>query len=256
MIATYKRDPRIMSAVLTLLMLAALLVTLAGPAHANHGDRGLELSPEIVTYDIGQVATIAATLDAAADAESGVINIDFENENGANDPDNSTSRRSPDFSCNIDVGASSCSITYTGTESGSAPIRGWVDEDKIQSSDDSDVDEGRFASPTTDCEQAGDPATACDPNPTNGAPDPGTGCGFQVAEPDCTDLISVRFNRPGAVATTLDCDDSGDPDTEREAKASDSDDAISGEHYRCVVENQFGEGLNDVQVNGENENGI
>jgi hypothetical protein len=244
-----------MAVVSALLMLAALAVPLAGTAIANHAGRTLEVSPEDSVYDINQVATLTANLSSAADAASGVINIDFENENGANDPDKSTSRRSPDYTCNVEVGASSCSISYTGTESGNAAIRAWVDEDKVQSTDDSDVDEGRFAGPD-DCDQTGDPAAACAPSPSNGPPDPGTGCGLQVAEPDCTDLVRVRFTRPGEVATTLDCDDSGGEDTEREAKASDSDDMISGEQFRCVVQNQFGEGMNDVQVNGENESGV
>lgn len=253
---TRKRDRRILSLLTALAAIAAMLVPF-GAAQASHGDRTLELAPEVGTYDIGQVATVTAYLSSPTDATSGVVNIDFENENGSNDPDNGTSRRSPDYSCNVEVGASSCSFTITGTESGNAAIRGWVDEDKIQSTDDSDADEGRFAGPD-DCAQTGDAASSCMPNPTNGPPDPGVGCPaqLQVGEPDCTDVVSVRFNRPGEVATTLDCDDSGEPDTERESKSSSTDDAVSGETYRCVVANQFGEGMNDVQVNGENENGI
>ena len=99
-----------------LLALIALVVPMAGLAVANHGTRTLQLTPETDDNPVGTTHTVTATLDAAADATSGTIEIDFE-VNGPGDPDtpDAYSPASPDFTCDIASGNSSCSISYSST---------------------------------------------------------------------------------------------------------------------------------------------
>ncbi|MEA2460402.1 MAG: hypothetical protein QOH90_579, partial [Actinomycetota bacterium] len=255
---TRRRDPRIISGFTALVTLAALFLPLGNVAQANHGTRTLELTPETSTSNpVGTTVTVTAVLSQAADATSGTINIDFEVEGGPNDiSHDGTTRRSPDYTCDIPSGSTSCTISILGNVKGNEQIRGWIDHDQVESTDNSDTDEERFSSVMTDCSQAQDNPDACDPTSTGTNPTPGTGCGSlpSPAEPDCTDVIRIGFSNPASVATSLDCDDSGTDDTERETKASSTDDTVSGETYRCVVTDQFGDGMNDVQVNGEVEN--
>ena len=95
---------------IALFIVIALVAPMAGVAVANHGTRTLQLSPETDDNPVATTHTVTATLDAAADGTSGTIEIDFE-VNGPGDPDtpDAYSPTSPDFTCNITSGNSSCS---------------------------------------------------------------------------------------------------------------------------------------------------
>lgn len=239
----------------SLSVIATLLMPLSGPASANHGDRSLEVTPETPTRGVGATQTLTARLcvpqanppsACGADApntpfSNGPIRIRFENENGVNDPDASTSRTTPDRECSIAFNQTSCSITYTGNNSGNDVWRVWIDHDDNTSTDESDAAEGR------------DETAA-----------PGTGnalCRAAPNEPDCTDVVQVTWSAGGP--TTLDCDDRSAPDTEREQP---SDEGASSQTYDCFVRDHQGNPTNDadpntdgqqnITVNGEVENGI
>ena len=226
----------------------------------------LEVAPDVQTLDAGATATLTARLFGPA-TRAGGENIDFENENGGNDPDRGTSRQSPDATCTIPLGDTECSISYRGL-GGSDTWRAWIDEDKVQSTVEADTTEGRYSGPS-DCQQPedeGDPCQVVVPIVEEDNPTPGNGCGYvqgedepDRTEPDCTDVVSVTFR--GGAAAMLDCDDSGPPDTERETNPSSAPDPATGEDpateaYRCNTFNQFSGRLNGVVVKAEIENGI
>lgn len=244
----------------------------------------LEIIPEL---QVGRQPGTTIRLEARSftPAPPTGVNVDIENENGSNDPDRSNSPTTPDFTCDIEPGESQCVVEYVG-QGGTDVLRGWIDNDRTQSTVEADPDEGRFSGgesggPGHDCGhpgdvnrcgggirvgQPGDPIFFEQENPT-----PGSGCRnprstadttFDRAESDCTDVVEVRFD--AGPAALLDCDDqagtqSGN-DTEREVNPSDpnrgdADDAGSTEEYRCRVTDVFGAGRNGIVVKGEITNG-
>jgi Ca2+-binding RTX toxin-like protein len=268
------KDTRFFRGIMAAALFASLLVVAAaGPAQANHGSRTLDVPEEFQEHFTGEPATFTATL-SSTNTETSPINIDFEHEAGANNTDGNTPN-SPDLTCDVPVGAVSCSVSYTGTRAtGNTPDRWriWIDHDKIQTTVEADPDENVTAN-RADCEQ--DPRRSnCGPSSYGTGPtgtvqvpyQPGTGssqCSGQNAsptlEPDCTDVVQVAYNNRPSEATGLDCDDrsgSQRQDTERETNPSSTDDSVSGERYRCRVTNQFGEGMNRLQVYAEVENGV
>src|SRR5687768_17663834 len=126
-----------------LLVTAVLTATLVGPlggmAQANHPTGScLDLSPESETNSLGTTQTITATLrtpsgttcaagQTAIDPDQGAVTIHFEI-TGPNDPDAGNTLSTPDEVCTIQPNQTSCSVSYTGTASGTDLIRGWVDE--------------------------------------------------------------------------------------------------------------------------------
>lgn len=167
-------------------MLAALVAIPAAPAMASHGTSCLDITPETDFNPTGTSHVLTATLRAAgvpptactgAPATRGFpVNIDFEIETGSDlrvnctpasgsgeDPnfprcnggtpaDNTSSRTTPDMTCTIQVGTSSCTVTYTADTHGTNLIRGWVDEDNTDTTPEADATEGRneTTSPGTD----------------------------------------------------------------------------------------------------------
>lgn len=270
-----------------LLTLIALALPLMGTALANHGDRTLDVTPDQYG-DIGdnedgpftgETVTFTANLSGPAGATA--INIDAEHYAGPNDPDGANSPTSPDYTCDVPPGEISCTVSFTGTRATASNgtqdrIRFWIDHDKVNTTDESDKDEGIVAS-EDDCGETDPSGGTCPrafsgsgaaPSATSpsGGPGPNENCeGADITEafePDCTDAVQVDYDNRSGVAQTLDCDDSGTPDTERETKQDDPTDPtqgesdVSSETYTCVVNNQFNSGENDVRVFGENENGI
>lgn len=232
----------------------------------------LEVAPDVQTVDAGTSVRMTARLFGPAQDPEGV-NIDWENENGPNDPDASTSRGSPDATCTVPVGQRECFVDYTGVR-GTDQWRVWVDEDRQSPTVEADTAEGRYAG-SSDCQQPEDPGnnSPCavfDPvfgiatNPT-----PGNGCNFNQAEgdqpddreQDCTDVVAVSFRSgPGSL---LDCDDQAGTqgqDTERETNPPSNPDPTGAdpatEEYLCRVTDQFGGSSGGVLVKGEVENGI
>ncbi|HYN37337.1 MAG TPA: hypothetical protein VEV82_10225 [Actinomycetota bacterium] len=250
-----------MSLLASVAILAALLVPLTGTAQANHGDGKLDVTPETPTRGVGVTHTITARLceqDLAGDPEncdfdfpatnaSGAIRIRFENENGANDPDDSISRLTPDRSCSVfpnSEPASQCSISYVGTASGVDTWRAWIDHDDSAATDESDTAEGRNETQTP-----GAPGDLC-----GSLPGP--------AEPDCTDVVNVTWS--GGAPAQVDCDDATGPDTERENNPSGG--GSGNETYACEVRDAQGnltfdadpntDGNQQIRMHAENRNGI
>src|SRR5918995_6912100 len=173
-----------------LLTLVALVVPMAGVAVANHGTRTLQLTPEADDNPIATTHTVTATLDAAADA---TIQIDFE-VNGPGDPDtpDAYSPTSPDFTCDITSGNSSCTISYLSTVVGTDQIDGWIDHDKDN------------ATLTGELDQAEGPDAG---NPAVGEPSGGVDAPGGTAEPDTTDVVTKTWVTALPAGTVLDCDD-------------------------------------------------
>ncbi len=135
---------------------------------------------------------------------------------GANDPDDANAGP-PDHTCTTGV-SGTCSFTHTGTtEAGKTTYRAWIDAD----GNNDNVNEGDTAEPVT--------------------PD----------DEDSTDVMEQDW-KPLA-PNTLDCDDSSGDD--RETNPSGQGNA-SIESYTCVVKDINGNGVPNIDVKGENENGV
>jgi hypothetical protein len=228
---SFSRDGRFRSSALlavTLVFLAAL-VPLASPAAANHPNACLDLSPETATNEAGTTHEITAILRAVsatctgaavtpngAGGGGGPVNIDFEI-SGPNDPDGGNSPDTPDLSCNVAVNASTCSVTYAGSATGTDTIRGWIDHDGLTPA------------------QGG--TTEADLGETQSGEDG-----------DTTDVVTKTWTAGAAVE--VDCDDQTGPDTERETTPSLSG-AASNEVYTCTVTDAAGNGIANTVVNGE-----
>lgn len=166
----------------------AVAIPASQPASANHTTRTLQVEPETVNRNAGQTHTQTATVTTAADATTGTIAIDFENENGPNDTDG-TSRTSPDLTCSIAIGATSCTVSYVGTKIGTDTWRAWIDHDKSDITVEADTTEGQ--------------AEMTAPGMT----DPNQACaGVLILEPDCTDTVQVTWAVVNAQASSIDAE--------------------------------------------------
>jgi RTX calcium-binding nonapeptide repeat (4 copies) len=202
---------------IALLALIALVVPMAGLAVANHGTRTLQLTPETDDNPVATTHTVTATLDSAADATSGTIEIDFE-VNGPGDPDapDAYSPASPDFTCDITSGNSSCSISYSSAAVGTDEIDGWIDHDKDN------------ATLTGELDQAEGPDAG---NPSVDEPSGGVDAPGGTGERDTTDVVTKTWVAALPTGTTLDCDDASGNDTETNPVTG----AGSRETYTCTV---------------------
>ena len=205
----------------------ALVISLMVPALANHGTRTLNVLPETVSLPPGVEHTLTARVSREATTATGTINIDFENESGVNDTDG-TSQDTPDLTCSIPSGETECTVSYSGTNVGRDIWRVWIDHDGLNSSVEADLTEGfnqeRF--------------------PGNGGQNC-PGAGNNDGEPDCTDVVDVRWG-----SGSVDCDDARGPDTEREANIAGGGNA-SNETYTCTVVTNLGTPDPNVTVNAE-----
>ena len=210
--------------VATSLVLGFLIV---GRAGAGHGSACLALSTPAGNASVGSPRTVTATLrtPASGDCTGATVNatadttVNFEVVSGPHNADGNTPD-APDFLCSVPSGQGSCNISYTGTQAGTDVFRGWVAHAGA------DLNEGE-----------------------NQATSPGSS-----AEPDATDVISVTWQVSVAgPVTTLDCDDAGPPDTERETNPLTG--ASSSEVYTCTTRNAQGGVVTavDTQVKAENE---
>jgi Bacterial Ig-like domain (group 1)/RTX calcium-binding nonapeptide repeat (4 copies) len=199
-----------------LVTIVALVLPMAGVALANHGTRTLQVTPETDDNPVSTTHTVTATLDAAVDATSGTINIDFE-VNGPGDPEtpDAYSPTSPDFSCDVTSG-SSCTISYSSTVVGTDQIDGWIDHDKNNATLTGELDQAEGP-------DAGNPAVD---EPSGGVDAPGG-----IAEPDTTDVVTKTWVTALPSGTVLDCDDASGDDTETNPVTG----AGSRETYTCTV---------------------
>ncbi len=197
------RRVALIAAVATLL---ALVIPLAGPAAAHtDGEHDLQVTDEVSSNPTGTAHTLTATLSTPAltDGEE----IDFEIESGpavravcAPQPDDSctggttsndgNTPATPDMTCQIPQGESSCSVVFTADLAGTNQIRAWVDDDKNNASTDFDAVEGRNAG-SSDC-----PGSDC------------TGSGAEAGdrtEVDDTDVVEKSWFGPLPANVVIDC---------------------------------------------------
>lgn len=178
--------------------LAALALPLAAPALANHPDSCLDATPESSQGGTGSTHTVTVTLRSIAGAQpgsgctlgtvtanNGPVNVDFEI-TGPNDPDGGNTPVSPDRTCSIASGSASCSISYSGSATGTDTIRAWIDHDGANATVEADQTETRCASSQGD--EAG-----CGPANVGG-----------IGEPDITDVVQRTWTS-SLPATRLDC---------------------------------------------------
>ncbi|HEY7875721.1 MAG TPA: Ig-like domain-containing protein [Actinomycetota bacterium] len=178
--------------------LVVLLLPLATPAVANHPNACLDVTPETSSGATGTTHTLTATLrtltgspagsgctQGPINATNGPVAIDFEI-TGPNDPDGGDSPGSPDRTCTIAAGTSSCTVSYPGNATGTDTIRAWIDHDGSNGTIEADAAETRCANAQGD-EGGCTPANA-------GA----------IGEPDITDVVQRTWTS-GLAATRLDC---------------------------------------------------
>jgi Ca2+-binding RTX toxin-like protein len=259
---------RSLSLTLALMTMAALF-GLATPALANHTNYTLEVTPEVGEESPGGGSlTIKAKITcAAADCDDitpiNPVNIDFELEGGSNDADGVT-RQTPDRTCDITgvdtpttTGTneeSECTVTFSGNTVGQDLIRAWIDHDKVQTTTEADVAEGRYAGPS-DCQNNEEGCVEGTPVPGNSPT--GSQCPAATTpttEPDCTDVVVV--NTTAASVDSLDCDDPTGPDTERETKQSTPGSGNDSVTYICKVLDSGGNPVQGEDVRGENESSV
>ena len=217
--------------------LFTLSVPLGLPAVANHPDGScLDVEnpngQETQDNPTGSTHTVIATLKQVDDAnpllpecgeenapaQDGPVVIHFEI-SGPNDPnDDGNGTSTPDRSCIIDQGKSSCVMPeYPGPRTGDDTIRGWISDEGP------DIDEGQNES----SEPIGD-------------------------EPDGTDVVTKTWVGPSdAQPTTIDCVDENGNDTESNPSGT----SESTETYTCTVRDQDGNVFQGADVYGENLNG-
>jgi Ca2+-binding RTX toxin-like protein len=262
-------------------VLLALVVPMTGTAVASHTrtNTTLEVEPETATRGVGTTHTLTATITPSGDATTRTdqVFIDAELQSGSANDQDGTTYGTPDLGCTIpgssagQTAPTSCTITYTGNRTGTDTIRVWIDYDGSNATIEADQNEDREEREDPTPETPNDPSddnlgargTGCPsspPSPSDPAPTEQPGGLNQAAEPDCTDVVSVTWTGAASTPTTLDCDDSGPPDTEREANQSTtsgtSANAQSDEVYRCTVRDQSGTQLTGIEVKGEVQNGI
>lgn len=197
---------RRVAAIATVALALSLVIPWAGPAAAHtDGEHDLQITAEVSSNPTGTSHTLTATLGAPAllDGEE----IDFEVESGpavrvgcapgtddtctggttSNDGNTPTS---PDMTCTIPQGESTCSVVFTSDTAGTNQIRAWVDDDKNNASIDFDVTEGRNAG-SSDC-----PGSDC----TGSGAEPG-----DRTEVDDTDVVEKSWFGPLPANVVLDC---------------------------------------------------
>ena len=251
-------------------MFALLLVPFAGPASANHGSRVLDVVPDTASRGIGASHTLTAKLcevgalpnpDTSEDPDSanctpsnatfatGPINIDFEFEDldplgspSSNDPDGGTTFQTPDKTCSIAAGQSTCTVTYSGTTSGDDQIRAWIDHDGSDGTTEADTVEQQ--------DERAVPGSSPAP-PVCQVPGPG--------EEDCTDVVTASW--AAGEPAYLDCDDQNGPNREQETNPGGG--PQGNETYTCSAYDAQGNltgdadagtsGNQTITVKGENE---
>jgi hypothetical protein len=219
-----------------LLVMPAVLVSTASPAAAaasNTTSYSIQLHNEFNSQDVStpgpmtitvdlfrqpeQCVTDPTTMDVTcndipgaptqqpATTKTGPIDIDFDVETIYLDAIPNVG--SPDRSCTIAIGASSCSVTVPSNgRTGQATVRAWIDRDGVDGkdggNDEADKAEGRYAGAAdaqhgqfNDCNGAND-TTACKGDPAK----PGS---TEDPEPDGTDVGTINFFTPAT--QTLRC---------------------------------------------------
>ncbi|MDQ3878240.1 MAG: hypothetical protein M3290_07820 [Actinomycetota bacterium] len=192
------RHGKSFAALVATAVFAGSIVLAATAAQAAVPPSCLDVTPETASAQTSSVQSATATLRgiqgatpgsgctmAAVAVTSGTVNVDFE-VTGPSDPDQANSPVSPDLSCTIATGASSCTVSYTGTTAGTDTLRGWIDSDDSNATIEADTTEGR-------CSTGQGDETGC------GTTSPGG-----LTEPDGTDVVTRTWTSPVSIKQ-LDC---------------------------------------------------
>jgi hypothetical protein len=209
---------------------------------------------------MGETHTVIATLRNAGDPSAGQnpltctgtevergfpVYIDFEiypqNPPGS-DPEepNGDTPVTPDLTCTIPAGSTSCSVTYTGTDPGRDNIRGWIDEDGNHDPN----NDGNTSDSTH--------GSTADADLTETRNESGAGAGL-LTEPDGTDVVEKRW---GANVDCFDSDASATP-ADPSDDETDTNQLPNSHAITCRATDAAGNpesGLNiDTEITGAND---
>jgi hypothetical protein len=187
--------------------LCALCATAAGAAseaaRANHGASTLEVTRELDRNPFGGKTRLTARIDPAASTAQGAgsVLIRFEIASGPNALRGGEAQAddfsSPDFSCPVAPGESSCSQSYTDRRASPGEktdrIVAWIDHDGTNAELEADVAEFY---------DAGAPPAEPGCDPPCGGKD--YGAPGDVGDPDVTDVVLREWGQLGAGDTPLD----------------------------------------------------
>jgi hypothetical protein len=230
------RRPAVLAA---LALLAGGLIPMSPVAAASGTDPSLQVSPELQA-PVGETARLNAKLSSQA---SGDKTVNFEVMDGPGDKDGDTPA-SPDYSCNIANGSSTCSLDITSKTPGLSHVRSWIagpNPDMAEARLANDKSEviliGGILDPSPDC-KADDGSSCHDGSPTNEGD-------AAVGEPDATDVVQVQWlNFADGHINCDDTDPSNGADVEYNA-------AGQGETYTCTVTTLGGVPIKGAFIDGE-----
>ncbi len=219
----------------------ALAFPFAPPASATHPDGAtLEVLEEIEANPSGSTHTLTAqlflgttTTPQTVSPTALQVNVDFEVESGpairanctlqpgetcaGGTPSNDgNTPSSPDMTCDIQPGTSSCVVRFTSDGAGTNIIRAFIDHDRNNAGAGNstyDASEGRYSGPTdcggrTTSEAGAGPGERCDYNLASGGnltPAPGA-----TNEPDTTDVVEKTWTQAISGNTCIDVDPNSD----------------------------------------------
>lgn len=231
-------------------VLAALTLMIAPTAVANHGDRLLEVTPELNAGSAGDTLTLTASLSTAAaetpPTEDSSIDIDFE---VIGPSPETTTHGDPDGTCTVLEGDTDCTVGISRGP-GQFLVRGWIDDDKTDGNElgvtEADTTEGRYSGlyaytpPPVPTYAFGD-CTSDDADPDCPTESPQTSEPGATAEPDITDVVSINFTTE---PDSIDCD----PENELNEQGT-------AETYTCTVRDTEGTPMGGMLIDGENRDG-
>ena len=229
----------------TILAATSLLPTAAAHAAAS----SLEVTQDIQSLDIGDTATLTATVNGTPSAP---LVISFEIEGGPADTDG-ISRQTPDRQCAIGIASTSCTVTILSNVGGNSPVRAWMDLDAPTNGNllnptptgsggavvEADPNEARYAGPT-DCGADDDPINCPDPANFN--------AGTNTNEPDNTDVVEIDWT---GAAVELGCVGTNNSKN-IPAKANQVAGTAADVPVKCTVKDATGALLGGKRIDGEN----
>ena len=157
-----------------LCVMALLMMGVVPSALANHPTNScIDLEPESATGPVGTTQTVTATLRTGTQdnctgqplaPDNGVVQVNLD----ITGPH--ATAESPDLECSIKTNETSCTVTYTGSATGTDTIVGYIDHDKDNVHDQDEPSDTvtrtwTAASNTLDCDDQSGPDTETETNP-------------------------------------------------------------------------------------------
>jgi Ca2+-binding RTX toxin-like protein len=200
-----------------MVLLFSTTLPLLGTAVADHGDSGLDVEPETDINTVGDTHTLTATLQTGDPTPTPVpaeqtATATFAFESGP-------SQGSENLTCDIDIGETTCDVTYTSEQPGTDSIRSWIEGhsiDEIEVLGDEDLDTTDVVEKTWEVGPATDISLA-PADATNTVGDPHTATATVTDEfGNPVEGQAVHFDVAGDGAPVP---DSGDDDSDAEGEA-------------------------------------